>query len=64
MQKTRIIFNRLSQWMWFLLTINDVNNDLSLINHSPFNNEDLAWYSVIREASKLIYNAKYDKAMA
>lgn len=48
----------------FCWTINDVNNGLSLINHSPFNNEDAAWYSVIREASKLIYNAKYDKAMA
>ena len=50
----------------FCWTINNVNNSLfhSLINHSPFNNEDAAWYSVIREASKLIYNAKYDKAMA
>lgn len=50
----------------FCWAINDVNNGLfnALINHSPFNNEDAAWYSVIREASKLIYNAKYDKAMA
>ena len=50
----------------FCWTINNVNNSLfhSLINHSPFNNEDAAWYSVIREASKLIYIAKYDKAMA
>lgn len=50
----------------FCWTINDVSNGLfhSLINHSPFNNEDAAWYSVIREASKLIYSAKYDKAMA
>ena len=48
----------------FCWTINDVNNGLSLINHSPFNNEDAAWYSVIREAKNLIYNAKYDKAMA
>lgn len=50
----------------FCWTINNVNNCLfhSLINHSPFNNEDAAWYSAIREASKLIYNAKYDKAMA
>ncbi len=50
----------------FCWAINDVNNGLfnALINHSPFNNEDAAWYSVIREASKLIYSAKYDKAMA
>lgn len=50
----------------FCWIINDVNNGLfnALINHSPFNNEDAAWYSVIREASKLIYSAKYDKAMA
>lgn len=48
----------------FCWIINDVNNGFSLINHSPFNNEDAAWYSVIREASKLIYSAKYDKAMA
>lgn len=50
----------------FCWTINNVNNGLfhTLINHSPFNNEDAAWYSVIREASKLIYSAKYDKAMA
>ena len=50
----------------FCWTINNVNNGFfhQLINHSPFNNEDAAWYSVIREASKLIYNAKYDKAMA
>lgn len=49
----------------FCWTINNVNNDLfyQLINYSPFNNEDAAWYSVIRYASKLIYNAKYDKAM-
>lgn len=47
----------------FCWTINDVNYGLfhALINHSPFNNEDAAWYSVIREASKLIYNAKCDK---
>lgn len=50
----------------FCWTINNVNNDLfhQLINHSPFNNEDAAWYSVIREAKNLIYNAKYDKVMA
>ena len=50
----------------FCWIINNINNNsfYTLINHSPFNNEDAAWYSAIREASKLIYNAKCDKVMA
>lgn len=48
----------------FCWTINDVNNVLfySLINHSPFNNEDAAWYSVIRRASEIIYKSNPRKS--
>lgn len=50
----------------FCWTINNVNKGLfyTLINHSPFNNEDAAWYSAIRRASGIIYRAKYKKVMA
>lgn len=65
-KKHGLLLNVYHNGCGFCWTINDVNNGLfhQLINHSPFNNEDAAWYSVIREASKLIYSAKYDKAMA
>lgn len=49
----------------FYWIINDVNNNdfYTSSYYPPFNNEDDAWHSAIRRASKLIYNAKYDKAM-
>ena len=50
----------------FCWIINNINNNSFYASsfYMPFTNEDDAWHSAIRKASKLIYNAKYDTAMA
>ena len=50
----------------FCWIINDMNNNdfYKYSTHPPFNNEDDAWYSAIRRASKVIYKEKYKKVMA
>ena len=50
----------------FCWIINDINNNdfYTSSNYPPFNNEDDAWHSAIRRASKLIYKSEYKKVMA